>query len=152
MSSRITNQPLPVLYTGSTAKDQRGEVSFINDFIFPKNIARFYTVKNHKQFAIRAWHGHKKEAKYVFTLSGNVFFGLVYIDNWRNPSKNLQAYTFYLNGRKPSILYIPPGYVNGFQSLTKNAKLLFYSTASLQESLHDDIRFDKTMWNIWKAT
>ena len=56
---------------------------------------------------------------------------------------------FYLDSRKPQLLYIPEGYANGFQNLTENNQLIIFSTSSLEESLGDDIRFDFGKWNIW---
>jgi len=139
---------LPFILEGKLAKDERGEVGFVNGFSFPQ-VKRFYTVKNQNKYMVRAWHGHKKEAKFVYAISGKALLGAVAIDNWENPSKKLSVHKFILNAKKPSIVYIPPGYVNGFQSLTKNAKLMFFSTFTLEESLQDDIRFDKEYWNIW---
>ncbi len=147
MGRKVQNQP--EILVGDIFKDFRGEVGFVNSFDF-KNVKRFYTLKNTKKNEVRAWHGHKNEAKYVHILTGKVLFGAVGIDNWIKPSKKLQIYKFTINGKKPSILYIPPGFANGFQSLTKNAKLIIFSTSSLNESLKDDIKFDKNYWNIWR--
>lgn len=141
---------LPHILKGALSTDERGEVGFVNDFTFSQ-VKRFYTVKNHKKYMVRAWHGHKKEAKFVYALSGKALLGVIAIDNWENPSKGLQVHTFTLDAKKPCILYIPAGYVNGFQSLTANAKLIFFSTSTLAESLDDDIRFDKEYWNIWRS-
>jgi dTDP-4-dehydrorhamnose 3,5-epimerase len=47
------------------------------------------------------------------------------------------------------VLYIPAGYANGFMSLTDHAKAIFYSTATLEESLNDDIRFEARTWDPW---
>ena len=141
----------PFIMQGALSTDKRGEVTFVNDFSFPQ-VKRFYTVKNHKKYMIRAWHGHKNEAKFVYSLSGKALLGAIAIDDWEKPSKKLKIYTFILNAKKPCIVYIPPGFVNGFQSLTSNAKLMFFSTSTLKESLEDDIRFDKTYWNIWRKS
>jgi len=56
---------------------------------------------------------------------------------------------FYLDSKKPQLLYIPAGYANGFQNLTENNQLVIFSTSTLEESLGDDIRFDWSKWNIW---
>lgn len=139
---------LPYVFQGGLSTDERGEVGFVNDFSFPE-VKRFYTVKNHKKYMVRAWHGHKKEAKFVYALTGKALLGAIAVDNWENPSKKAKVHKFRLDAKKPSIVYIPPGYVNGFQSLTANAKLMFFSTSTLKDSLGDDIRFDKEYWNIW---
>ena len=60
----------PKIISGGLAVDDRGVVSFINDFNF-SNVKRFYQVENHRQGFIRAWHGHKKEGKYVYVCQGS---------------------------------------------------------------------------------
>lgn len=138
----------PQIIKGDFKKDERGTVSFVNGFDFP-GIKRFYIVVNKTIGQVRAWHGHKKEIKYVYPISGDVLIGVVKIDNWENPSKDSKVLTFKLSSKKPQILFIPNGYVNGFKSLTQNAKILFFSTSTLEESLKDDIRFDPKYWNAW---
>lgn len=140
----------PILTKGGLSVDDRGTVSFVNDFDF-KNVKRFYVVENHKQGFIRAWHGHKNESKYVFVVKGSAVVAAVKIDNWENPSKNLQINRFVLSEKTPSILFIPAGYANGFMSLSEDAKLIFYSTSELKDSLNDDIRFDAHYWDVWKV-
>lgn len=128
--------------------DDRGEVAFLNDFKF-EGIKRFYLVSNHKAGFVRAWHAHRHEAKYVMAVRGAALIGVVRIDNWDKPSKDMQVSRFTVTARAPSILYIPQGYANGFMSLTKNCKLLFLSTSTIEESKQDDIRFDSRYWDIW---
>jgi dTDP-4-dehydrorhamnose 3,5-epimerase len=109
----------PRVLTGNLHVDDRGEVGFVNDFDF-SGVKRFYSVSNHRQGFIRAWHGHKVTKKVI-------------------------------SARKPSVLYIPAGYCNGFMSLTSDAKLMFFSTSSVEQSLGDDIRFESRYWDIWHA-
>lgn len=137
------------LFNGGLAVDDRGTVSFVNDFNF-EGVKRFYVVENHKQRFVRAWHGHKKEAKYVAIMKGSAMVCAVKVDDWDNPSKELEVNKFVLSENKPSVLFIPAGYANGFMSLTKDAKLVFYSTSSLEESKGDDFRFDSRLWNPWE--
>ncbi|MCH7851060.1 MAG: dTDP-4-dehydrorhamnose 3,5-epimerase family protein [Nanoarchaeota archaeon] len=73
----------------------------------------------------------------------------VKIDNWENPSQDLKIERFVLSENSPSILYIPRGFANGFMSLTEDAKLIFYSTSILEESLRDDYRYDSRYWDPW---
>lgn len=138
----------PVLYTGDTAIDDRGQVSFVNDFDFV-GVKRFYTVRNHRQGFIRAWHAHRREAKYVTVVAGAALVGAVGIDDWEQPSRDLKVHRFVLSAAQPRVLYIPSGYANGFMSLTADAHLAFFSTSSLEESLGDDTRFDAHYWDIW---
>jgi len=136
------------LITGGLSVDDRGSVSYVNDFNF-KNVKRFYIVENHKINFIRAWHAHKNEAKYVMVVKGSALIGAVDIDNWEKPSKELSVDRFILSEKNPSILYIPKGYANGFMTLTENCKVIFFSTSSIKESMKDDYRFDAFYWDPW---
>lgn len=140
------------LIEGNIFIDDRGEISFINQFgrEYFSEIKRFYIVSNHKKDFIRAWHGHKNESKYVLCLSGSAWIRYVKIDDWQKPSKSLEIKQTFLSEKKPSILYIPGGYVNGFMSLTDNMKLMFLSPSTLEESVKDDYRFAFDYWDEWK--
>lgn len=132
----------PRIILGGIAVDDRGSVSFVNDFNF-SDIKRFYMVENHRVGFIRAWHGHKKEGKYVFVAKGAALIGAVEM-NSSDPKK------FILSDKSPRILFIPPGYANGFKTLEEGTRIIFYSTSTLEESLGDDIRFSFDHWDIWK--
>lgn len=127
---------------GGIVVDDRGSVRFVNDFNFD-GVKRFYQVENHRQGFIRAWHGHKKEGKYVYVTSGSALVGVVNMET-EEVSK------FVLSDKSPKILWIPPGYYNGFKSLEENTKILFFSTSTLEDSLGDDIREEHNRWNIWE--
>ena len=134
---------------GGVVVDARGDVSFVNDFFFG-GIKRFYMIENHQQGFVRAWHAHKKEAKYVMVVKGAALVGAVKIDDWEKPSEIVQVERFILSEKKPSVLYIPAGYANGFMSLTVDTKLIFFSTLSFEESQSDDFRFSSRHWDIWQ--
>lgn len=140
----------PTLYTGSVVRDKRGSVRFVNDFKF-KNVKRFYEV-THKSIAPRAFHGHLKEAKYIYVTSGSALICAVKLNNIKNPNKNAAIYKFILNSETPQVLHIPPGYANGFMPLEKNTKVIFFSTSTLSNSLKDDFRFPSDYWgkDVWK--
>ena len=138
------------IHNGDNAVDDRGLVTFVNEFKF-EEVKRFYVVKNHSSNFVRAWHGHKKEKKYVYVVTGSVLIGLVKIDNWENPSKNLEVEKFILSDLKPRILEIPNGYANGFKTLTDETKIMFFSSSTIEESVGDDFRFPFDYWNIWEV-
>jgi len=138
----------PVVISGDLFVDDRGELGFVNEFDM-KDVKRFYTVTNHKRGFIRAWHAHKKEAKYVTVVSGAALVATVQIDNWRNPSRELNVHRYVLSAVKPSVLYIPQGYANGFMTLQEGAKLVFFSTSTLEQSHGDDYRYDAHYWDPW---
>lgn len=138
------------LIKGGIAVDDRGDVSFVNDFNF-QNIKRSYMVSNHAEGFVRAWHGHKMESKYVMVVKGAALIGAIKVDDWVTPSPDLKATRYVLSEKSPSVLFIPAGYANGFMSLTNDAKLIFFSTSTLEESLGDDYRFDSRLWDIWSV-
>ena len=129
------------LLAGGKAIDDRGSVSFVNDFNFDE-VKRFYQVQNHAIGFIRAWHGHKKEGKYVYVANGSAVVGAVDLDNEK-------ICRVVLSAQKPQILYIPPNHANGFMNLCENTIIQFFSTSTLEDALNDDIRFPWNKWNIW---
>ena len=150
MSEPTLKTPEPTLLVGGLAVDDRGELGFVNDFHF-EGVKRFYMVSNHRKGFVRAWHAHRREAKYVTAVAGAAVVGAVAIDNWENPARDLRVHRFVMSARKPAVLHIPAGYANGFMSLTSDLKLIFFSTSTLEESARDDIRFDSRHWDIWNV-
>jgi dTDP-4-dehydrorhamnose 3,5-epimerase len=138
----------PRLIKGGLAVDDRGQVSFVNDFDFD-GVKRFYTVENHRRGFIRAWHAHKKESKYVMVVTGAALIGIVEIDDWDKPSKDATVHRYVLSERSPSVVFIPAGCANGFMSLSDDTKIMYFSTTSLEDSVGDDIRYDARYWNPW---
>ena len=139
---------IPTIIEGGLHVDDRGEILFANDFHFD-GIKRFYVVSNHRAGVVRAWMGHRREAKYVTVVQGAALVAALAIDDWENPSKDARIYRYTLSAHKPFILYIPPGYANGSMSLTQDAKLIYFSTLTLEDSLGDDIRYDSRYWDVW---
>lgn len=139
---------VPEVFEGGLNVDDRGSVAFVNDFNF-KGVKRFYILSNHRRGFVRAWHGHKNEGKYFSVVCGAALFGAVKIDNWETPSKDLDVHRFVFSEENPKVLFLPPGYANGFMSLREGTKIVVYSTFSLEDSLGDDYRFDARYWNPW---
>jgi dTDP-4-dehydrorhamnose 3,5-epimerase len=138
----------PVVLSGGLAVDDRGEVGFVNTFDFA-GVKRFYTVHNHRAGFVRAWHGHRREAKYVTVVSGAALVGAVRVDDWDRPSASQPVTRHVLTAAQPAVFCIPPGWANGFMSLTADARLVFFSTSALDESRDDDVRYDARHWDIW---
>jgi dTDP-4-dehydrorhamnose 3,5-epimerase len=140
----------PELLRGGLAVDDRGEVGFVNEFAFD-DVKRFYTVSNHAVGFVRAWHGHKSEAKYILAVSGAALVCCVEVDDWESPSPALDVKRFVLSADTPAVLRVPEGYANGFMTLTPDAKLMFFSTSTLEDSLGDDFRFPARLWDPWQV-
>lgn len=135
---------------GGISIDDRGQVSFVNDFDL-SGVRRFYMISNHSQGFIRAWHGHKEEGKYFTVVHGAAMICGVKIDDWVEPSKDAEVHKFVLSEKSPSVLYLPPGYANGSMSLTSGAKIMVFSTSTIEQSLSDDIRFPSRYWDPWQV-
>jgi len=122
------------IYDGGVFVDDRGPLTFINGFDF-EGVKRFYQVKNHEKGFIRAWHGHKKEAKYAYVAKGSAWIGVIDMETH-------EVEKFVLSDKSPKVLYIPAGKYNGFQSLEEDTTILFFSTVTIEEAKGDDYRED----------
>jgi dTDP-4-dehydrorhamnose 3,5-epimerase-like enzyme len=137
----------PKTIQGGNFSDHRGTISYVNDFNF-KDIERFYTISNTETNPIRAWQGHKLDAKSFYCIAGSFKIHFVKIDNWENPSKNLAIETISVNVSDSKIIHIPAGYANAIESLEKDSKLISFSTLPLSNVSDDDVRFEPNYWKI----
>jgi len=156
----------PRLIKGGVAVDDRGIVTFCNEFNLQEcGIKRFYTLQNHRRGFVRAWHGHIKEAKYITVLSGVAVVGATPLDTLARLCEAMdepdpfltyqyerEVCTFTLSSLKPSVLYIPPGYANGHMNLVDNTIVMHFSTVSMDETKGDDVRFSwDTVPGVWEV-
>jgi dTDP-4-dehydrorhamnose 3,5-epimerase-like enzyme len=140
----------PRLTKGGTAADDRGRVYFANDFDLSA-CRRIYLVENFASGTVRAWHAHRHERKWVMPISGAALVACVEIDDWDNPSPDLDVHRYTLDATAPSVLEVPPGYANGAMSLLPDTKLAYFSDASLEQSLEDDVRYPARHWDPWRV-
>jgi dTDP-4-dehydrorhamnose 3,5-epimerase-like enzyme len=142
----------PTLIPGSLAVDDRGQLTFVNTFSFER-IRRFYLVENFSTEVVRAFHGHLQEEKYVFVASGSAIVAAVHLDDPQHPNRQTKPCRFVVSSRQPQVVYIPAGHANGFRPLELGTKILFFSTATLEESANDDYRFPHDYWGteVWKV-
>ncbi|AXB55369.1 WxcM-like domain-containing protein [Flavobacterium fluviale] len=138
---------IPKIIQGGNFSDHRGTISYVNDFSF-KDIERFYIISNSDENPIRAWQGHKLDAKNFYCLSGSFKIHFVKIDNWENPSKDLSIETVLVSESDSKIVHIPAGYANAIQSLESNSKLISFSILPLSNVSEDDVRYDPTYWRL----
>lgn len=138
---------IPKIIQGGNFSDHRGTISYVNDFSF-KDIERFYIISNSDEDPIRAWQGHKLDAKNFYCLSGSFKIHFVKIDNWENPSKDLIIETVLVSESDSKIVHIPAGYANAIESLESNSKLISFSTLPLSNVKEDDVRYDPAYWTI----
>lgn len=136
----------PKIINGSSSSDDRGIVSYNNDFDATV-IKRLYFIENINTDFIRAWQGHKVEQRWFSVTKGSFQIKLIKIDNWDNPSKELDIISFIIDDKKFDLLYIPQGYVTSIQSLDKGSKLLVMSDYLLKE-INDEYRFNVNYFKI----
>ena len=148
----MPNKPkVPSVFQGNKIFDDRGSLGFINGFDV-SDFKRFYLIENHSVNFIRAWHGHLKETKTIIMVKGEALVCAVELDDTTNPNKNNEVTRVVLSATSPSALYIPAGYANGFMTLSADAKLLVFSSTTVEESQGDDYRFAYDYWNPWNIT
>ena len=140
--------PEPQLLAAGASTDDRGRVYFANDFDL-RECRRMYIVENFSSGTVRAWHAHQRERKWVMALTGAALACAVAIDDWESPSKDATVHRFVLDAEHPSLLAVPAGYANGAMALLPQTKLLYFSDASLEQSLEDDVRFPSRYWDPW---
>ena len=138
---------IPKLIAGGNFSDHRGTLSYVNDFSF-KDIEHFYIINNSDAHPVRAWQGHKLDAKNFYCLSGSFNIHFVKIDDWDNPSKDLTIETVTLAATESNMLHVPAGYANAIQSLEPDSKLISFSTLPLSNVTEDDVRYEANYWII----
>lgn len=136
------------LIKGGIFADERGSLSFVNDFTFPE-VKRFYQIVHPGTSIVRAWQGHKVEQKYFYVPKGKFALAWVEIDDWNKPSADLKAEYVILKEDEPAVLSIPPGYANGIKALEPGSVLMVYSDLDLKQSGEDRWSFDASLWLDW---
>jgi dTDP-4-dehydrorhamnose 3,5-epimerase-like enzyme len=137
----------PKIIQGGSFSDHRGSISYVNDFSF-KDVERFYIIANSQENPIRAWQGHRFDAKNFYCLSGSFKIHFIKIDNWENPSKDLVIETILVSESDSKIVHIPAGYANAIEEVGLNSKLMSFSTLSLANVSEDDVRYPSDYWLI----
>ena len=140
----------PQLIAAGTSTDDRGRVFFANDFDL-RQCRRMYMVENFSSGTVRAWHAHRHERKWVMAVAGAALACCVAIDDWESPSRGEKVHRFTLDADHPAILAVPAGYANGAMALLPETKLLYFSDASLEQSLGDDVRYPARYWDPWQV-
>ncbi|NDW08951.1 WxcM-like domain-containing protein [Dysgonomonas sp. 520] len=135
----------PKIIEGGVFSDNRGTLSFVNDFKFD-NINRFYIIENSTEDDTRAWHGHRKDVKNFYCIQGSFLVSYVKVDDWDNPSPDAKPERTMLSAEKSQVLVIPAGYANSVKALEKGSKLISFSTLPIEEAEGDSVRYDKSLW------
>lgn len=135
----------PKLISGKNQSDTRGTLYFNNDFD-ASVIKRIYIIENIDVNFIRAWQGHKIEKRWFSAIRGSFKIELIKIDNWDNPSKDLERFVFILDDINLDILHVPHGYISSIQSIEEGSRLLVMADYLFNE-IEDQYRFDTDYFN-----
>ncbi len=130
---------IPEIITGGSHSDTRGTLFYNNDFD-ASVVKRIYVIENKSIDFIRAWQGHKIEQRWFSVINGSFKIQLIVIDNWENPTKNIEKLSFTINAEKLDVLHVPKGHVSSIQSLEEGSKLLVMADYRLNEII-DEFRF-----------
>ena len=130
---------MPNLTIGGKHEDERGIITFNNDFD-ASVIKRIYTIENHTLDFIRGWQGHQIEQRWFAAIKGSFEISIIHIDNFINPNENLEVQKFILESEVLSYLHIPAGCITAIKSLENISKLLVLSDYALGE-VNDEYRF-----------
>jgi dTDP-4-dehydrorhamnose 3,5-epimerase-like enzyme len=142
-------EPGLILIKGGRHTDDRGTLSFFNDFDMAP-VKRFYVIEHPDTTIVRAWQGHKIEQKWFYVITGSFKINVVKPANWERPSENIIVKEFILGSDTNQVLHIPGGYANGFKALEAHSKLIVFSDLSTADAGKDDFRFDKSLWYDWE--
>lgn len=126
---------------GGVAKDDRGQISFVNDFDMSA-VKRFYIIRNSDVELIRGWRGHRIEQRWFYVLSGSFEFNIVKIDNWDEPAKDLPVDKLILQEEELQVLHIPAGYSTAIRATEPYAELLVYGDYGIEHAPQDDYTWE----------
>lgn len=138
----------PYIIEGGKHIDERGRINFVNDFNMSL-VKRLYYTEHFSTDIIRAWQAHIVEKRWFLCMEGEFIVKLVNINDFENPSENLEVHKFTLKADEPKVLFIPEGFANGFQAKKENSKLMIFSDYPLGVNPNDQVRFDKNKWTAW---
>jgi dTDP-4-dehydrorhamnose 3,5-epimerase len=144
----------PTIIPGGLHVDDRGAVSFVNDFHFD-DVRRLYLIENHAPGTVRAWHGHRRQDKWAICVRGAVVVCAVPLE-WfdelgRDPAR-VPLYRFTLSEWQPAVLHIPPGYANGAMSLTPGGKTMWFSSLLHGEDPEEEINYPANVLpDVWQV-
>ena len=131
---------IPKIIRGGSNTDSRGTLLYNNNFD-ASGIKRIYVIENKETTFVRGWQGHRIEQRWFSVLQGSFKIELIAIDDWDNPSKDLERFSFIVDAETLNVLHIPSGYVSSIQSLEEGAKLVVMADYLLGE-VQDEYRFD----------
>jgi len=132
-----TNNTKIETITGGVAKDERGQIRFVNAFDMTR-IKRFYIIENSTTHVFRGWRGHRTEQRWFYVLSGVFYIYIVKIDDWENTSQELPVTKFIRGMDDQQVLCVPAGYATAFRALEEDSALLVFADHGIENAKNDD--------------
>lgn len=129
----------PIIISGSSHFDTRGNLFYNNDFI-SNQVKRIYVIENNNLDFVRGWQGHKVEQRWFTCIYGSFKIWVQAISNFEPNNVLHEIYEFELNSNKLDVLHIPPRYVTAIQSKEENSRLLVMADYLVGE-FKDEFRF-----------
>lgn len=130
----------PQLLTGNRHKDERGIITFNNEFD-ASLIKRIYTIENANVDFIRGWQGHKIESRWFACMKGVFEISVIQLNNFENPDSKQEIHKFVLTDEKLTYLHVPAFCITAIQAKEIGSKLLVMSDYVIGE-VKDEYRFD----------
>ncbi|MHA7608230.1 WxcM-like domain-containing protein [Elizabethkingia meningoseptica] len=124
---------------GNRYIDDRGIITYNNEFD-ASQIKRIYTIENNSIDFIRGWQGHAIEQRWFACMNGRFSIAVIKVDDFDNPSKELEPTFFELNAESLDYLHIERGCITAIKALEPRSKLLVMADYALGE-IKDEYRF-----------
>ena len=136
----------PTLILGGNHQDKRGILKYNSDFDV-NSVKRMYIIENIDTVFVRGWQGHKIEQRWFTAVAGRFKIELIKIDDWENPSKELEIITLEISNKSLDVLHIPQGYISSIQAMTVDSKLLVMADYRINE-IQDEYKFSSDYFKI----
>src|SRR5690606_10310865 len=122
---------------GGVARDNRGQIRFVNDFDMSE-VKRFYIIKNADTKFVRGWRAHRIEQRWFYVLTGAFEFNIIKIDDWQRPSIDLPIEKMTISAEDMEIFHVPEGYGTAIKAIEANSELLVFADYGIDHANQDD--------------
>ena len=142
----MIEQKTPQIINGGSHTDERGTISFVNNFDF-EGVNRFYTIHHPNTEIIRAWQGHTQDSKYYYPVKGCWLIAWVKME-LDKAEEDWEVDYIKLSASDNKIVFLPPGYANGFKALENDSIIIGFSASGEIEE-KEILRWDSDRWLDW---
>lgn len=125
---------------GGKAADVRGNIRFVNAFDMSL-VKRFYIIQNADTELIRGWRAHRIEQRWFYVVAGSFSVDMVKIDNWEQPSPELEIHREIIEESNHRLLHLPAGYGTAFRALEPDSQLLVFADYGIEHASKDDYTY-----------